>query len=73
MLGFPLHSGAVLLDIEIGIDGIARNFAVLRPLGFGLDEKAIEQAVKKWGFQPGTKDGQPVVVTAHVEVSFRLL
>ena len=38
----------------------------------GLDEKAIE-AVQKWRFKPGVKDGKPVPVAATVEVNFRLL
>ena len=39
---------------------------------FGLDEKAME-AVRKWRFKPGYKDGKPVSVLANVEVNFRLL
>ena len=45
---------------------------VLHSLGLGLDEKAME-AVKKWKFRPGYKDGKPVTVVATVEVNFRLL
>jgi len=44
---------------------------VARPLGMGLDEKAIE-AVRTWRFEPAKKDGQPVPVQMNVEVSFRL-
>jgi TonB family protein len=66
------YTGAVLLSVEIGKDGGARNIRVTRPLGLGLDEKAVE-AVKQWKFAPGTLNGVPVVVSAQVEVNFRLL
>ena len=53
--------------------GFNRNQGtVVRSLGLGLDEKAIE-AVNKWKFRPGVKNGQPVAVQATIEVNFRLL
>lgn len=64
--------GTVVLAIVIDEKGIPRNFRVVRPLGLGLDEKAIE-AVQKWRFKPGLKEGRPVAVMATVEVNFRLL
>jgi len=64
--------GAVLLSIVILPDGTTTNIRVVRPLGLGLDEKAIE-AVQKWKFRPSLKDGKPVAVSANVEVNFRLL
>ncbi|GAB4405106.1 MAG: hypothetical protein OHK0021_17260 [Bryobacter sp.] len=64
--------GTVLLSIVVDPSGKARDIRVLRPLGLGLDEKAIE-AVSKWRFKPGMKDGVPVPVRASVEVNFRLL
>ena len=64
--------GAVLLAIVIDEQGRTRDIRVLRPLGLGLDEKAIE-AVTKWRFRPSMKDGRPVPVMANVEVNFRLL
>lgn len=64
--------GAVLLAIVILPDGSTTNIRVIRELGLGLDEKAIE-AVRKWRFRPSMKDGKPVAVTANVEVNFRLL
>ena len=66
------YQGTVLLYIEVSPDGVARNIQVIRSLGLGLDQKAIE-AVSQWKFQPGTKDGQPVTVQATIEVNFRLL
>ena len=64
--------GTVILQIVVDVDGRTRDVRVLRPLGMGLDEKAIE-AVQKWRFRPGYKDGKPVPVIANVEVNFRLL
>jgi TonB family protein len=66
------YSGTVILSVDITPDGKASNIRVMTGLGLGLDEKAIE-AVSKWRFKPGTKDGQPITVTAMVGVSFRLL
>ncbi len=64
--------GTVVLSIVIDERGVPTNFKVVRPLGLGLDEKAIE-AVQKWRFKPGQKDGRPVAVMATIEVNFRLL
>ncbi len=66
------YQGTVLLAIEVSPNGSAQNIRVVRSLGLGLDEKAIE-AVKQWKFKPGYKDGKPVTVAATIEVNFRLL
>jgi len=66
------YQGTVILSIVIDEQGRPRDLKVIRPLGLGLDEKAIE-AVSKWRFRPGYKDGKPVAVLATVEVNFRLL
>ena len=66
------YQGTVVLYVEVYPDGKAHNLKVLRSLGLGLDEKAIE-AVNKWRFRPGYKDGKPVPVQATIEVNFRLL
>ena len=65
-------SGVVVLYCEVTPAGVCDNIRVLRALGLGLDEKAIE-AVKKWKFNPGRKNGKPVTVAAQIEVNFRLL
>ncbi|HZS55369.1 MAG TPA: energy transducer TonB [Bryobacteraceae bacterium] len=64
--------GTVLLSVVIDANGNTREIHVIRPLGLGLDEKAIE-AVSKWRFRPATKGGHPVAVQAQIEVNFRLL
>jgi protein TonB len=64
--------GTVQLEIVIDEHGMPKDAKVKRALGLGLDQKAME-AVMKWRFKPGTKDGKPVPVIATVEVNFRLL
>ena len=66
------YQGTVILGIVVDEGGVPQDVHVLKPLGMGLDEKAIE-AVEKWRFRPGIKDGNPVKVTAKIEVNFRLL
>jgi TonB family protein len=64
--------GTVVLFVVVDEHGNPRDLKVIRPLGLGLDQKAIE-AVEKWKFSPGKKDGKPVPVQATIEVNFRLL
>jgi len=66
------YSGTVVLQLVVDASGKARDIKVVRSLGLGLDEKAIE-AVNKWKFRPGVKNGQSVAVQATIEVNFRLL
>jgi len=64
--------GTVVLSLVVDETGHPQSLKVLRSLGLGLDQKAIE-AVEKWKFKPGVKDGKPVAVQATIEVNFRLL
>ena len=61
----------VTLKVVVGTDGHTSDVRVVKSLGHGLDENAID-AVQKWLFQPGTVDGKPVVVAAVVQVPFHL-
>jgi TonB family protein len=65
-------AGSVVVGGEVGPDGFAHNLRIMRGLGLGLDQKAID-AIQQWRFNPGTKDGQPVSVMVNIEVNFRLL
>lgn len=66
------YQGSTGLRIIVDENGAVRHIEVTRPLGLGLDEKAVE-AVRRWRFRPGLRDGKPVPVWAAVEVYFRLL
>ena len=66
------HQGAVLLQVTIDREGRVAHFRLLRSLGLGLDEKAVE-AVRQWTFRPARKDGKRVAVLANLEILFRLM
>lgn len=65
------YQGVVVLNIIVGVDGRVHNPRVVRSLGMGLDEKAVE-GVKTWKFEPSRKDGRPVMVEMNIEVAFNL-
>ena len=48
-----------------------QNVRVLKGLGYGLDDFALE-AVQRWKFKPGERGGKSVAVQAVVEINFRL-
>jgi periplasmic protein TonB len=63
--------GDVLLEVVVRSDGTVGSMRVVRSLGAGLDERAIE-AVRQWRFSPAHRLGTPVDVLVEVAVTFRL-
>lgn len=64
-------AGMCLYHVVIGADGKPGEIAVARPIGFGLDESAVD-AIRKATFQPAIKDGKPVPVMLDLVVEFRI-
>ena len=64
-------AGMELLRTVVDASGMPRQMAIARPIGFGLDEKAVE-AVKNSHFTPATLNGQPVPVVIDLVVTFRI-
>jgi TonB family protein len=66
------YQGVCLVGLIVDAQGNPQNVHIVRTLGMGLDEKAME-AVRKYKFKPAMKDGKtPVAVYVNVEVNFRL-
>jgi len=63
--------GEVELEIVIRRDGSVGDVKVMRGLGLGLNEQAV-QAVRQWRFAPATLKGTPVDVIVEVSVEFKL-
>jgi periplasmic protein TonB len=65
------YQGVVVLSAIVRKDGTIEILKVVRGLGLGLDENAI-QALKQWKFRPGMKNGVAVDVALNIEVNFSL-
>lgn len=63
-------AGTTTLSLIVDEKGQPTRISVIRPLGSGLDERAAD-AVMRWRFRPGTKNGVPVKTRIAVEVDFR--
>lgn len=63
--------GDVTLSSTIGTDGVPSDIKVVRGLGKGLDEKAVE-CLEKWRFRPATNHSEPVSAAVTVVINFRL-
>jgi TonB family protein len=63
--------GEVVLEIVVRRDGAVGDVRVLRGLGHGLDQLAV-QAVRQWRFSPAQRQGVPVDVLVEVAVEFQL-
>ena len=64
-------SGKVSFESVVLSDGTIGEVKFVRSLDpyFGLDEQAFK-AMKQWVFKPGLKDGKPVAVRVHVDMTF---
>jgi TonB family protein len=65
--------GVVLLEVTVTVDGHARDVRILKSLGYGLDDIAVD-TVQNWKFRPAVDpDGTPVPARTMIEVTYRLI
>jgi periplasmic protein TonB len=64
-------AGNVLVYLQVDATGKPTHVRVLRGIGLGLDEKAME-AVRQYKFKPAMENGKPVIVEMNVEVNFQI-
>jgi protein TonB len=64
-------SGNVQVYLWVDELGNPSHIRVVRGVGMGLDEKAVE-AVRQYKFKPAMKDGKPVKVDMYIDVDFRI-
>lgn len=61
--------GVVVLEVTVAPDGSVRNPRLIRSLGYGLDEAAIE-SVLKWKYTPARRNGVAIDARVIVNVGF---
>lgn len=66
------YQGTTILRVDVDESGRAVNIHVVRSLGLGLDQKAIE-ALKQWQFRPAMQNGSAISMRMDIAFSFRLL
>jgi protein TonB len=59
------------VNLIVDTHGLPQNVRVIRGVGMGLDEKALE-AVRQYKFKPAMEGGKPVPVQVNVEVNFQI-
>jgi TonB family protein len=64
-------AGMVFLKMVVDASGRPSAVTIVRPIGFGLDEKAVE-AIQRAQFRPGTLNGKPVPELVNLQVTFRI-
>jgi protein TonB len=64
-------AGNVLVNLWVDTNGMPSHVHVIRGVGMGLDEKAVE-AVRQYKFKPAMENGKPVLVELNVEVNFQI-
>ena len=65
------YQGTLVMWIVVDAQGRVTQEQIVKPLGMGLDQKALG-TVKTWKFIPAKRNGTPVPVQVDVEVTFRL-
>ena len=63
--------GTVSIQLIVDPQGNPQNVHVIRHLGMGLDQKAVE-AVRQYKFRPAMYEGHPVAVQMIIDVAFHL-
>lgn len=63
--------GEVLIEVLFQASGTIQVLGIVKRLGYGLDERAVE-AARKIRFKPASLEGKPIDSRARVRITFQL-
>jgi periplasmic protein TonB len=64
--------GKVVIQFIINEDGTCSDFEVIKGIGYGCDEAAVEAFKKMPKWKPGMVNGKPVKVRSQMAYSYKL-
>jgi TonB family protein len=67
-----IFDGEILLQAIVHKDGTVDSIKVIKGLGYGIDEEAVNTISSKWRFKPGTLNGDPVDVITDIKFTFHM-
>lgn len=65
------EGGSVLVIVHVGPDGVPTSTSLAQSSGSRDLDRAAQQAVRRWRFQPATDNGRPTVGQVVVPIDFR--
>lgn len=65
-------TGALVVEVMITENGTVSSSRVVTALPAPTLSDAALEAIRKWRYEPGTRDGKPVPVPLIVKVTFKL-
>lgn len=66
------QQGTVVLAVLVGADGVPRTVDIEQSSGSRSLDRAARDAVGRWTFNPGTRNGVATELWARVPISFRI-
>jgi len=64
--------GTVILRVLVGADGVPQEIQIDKSSGHVVLDRAARDAVMKWRFEPGTRNGEPFAAYGLVPIAFKL-
>ncbi|MEO2021169.1 MAG: energy transducer TonB [Pirellulaceae bacterium] len=64
---------SVRLKVRVSISGKVTNIQIAQSSGYEAMDKSAVEAVRRWEFTPGRRNGQPAAMTVIVPIEFRII